>query len=60
MTDEEMIIHRLKETANFINYLKTSPLFSKSMIGVMVNAIDEAVALLKEQDKKIKKYEKGG
>ena len=60
MTDEEMIIHRLKETANFINYLKTSPLFSKSMIGVMVNAIDEAVALLKEQDKKIKKYEQGG
>lgn len=49
MTDREMVINRLMETSNFINYLKTSPLFSNSMIGVMTNALYDAITLLKEQ-----------
>jgi hypothetical protein len=49
MTDKEMVVHRLAETSNFIDYLKTSPLFSKSLIDVMVTAIDNGVALLTDQ-----------
>jgi hypothetical protein len=47
--DFAMVVHRLTETSNFIDYLKTSPLFSKSLIDVMVTAIDNGVALLTDQ-----------